>query len=743
MSKDIKATLKLAGLLSLLFLIYLFRSALVQPPAVDAEHAFQTERAYARLTRILGDERPHPVDSEANDAVIARLMTEIETLGFTPMVRDEFHCVEQGRSLRCARLQNIAFWVTPPGPNAVLVLSHHDSVPAGPGASDDGAGVAASLEIASLMKAKDLSRPLLVLITDGEELGLMGANMFVQKDPLAKMVGAIVNMEARGVSGLPALIQTSRPNGRDLKTLSGTTRLPAASSINADIYELLPNDTDMTEFLHLPIDAANFAYAGDVAFYHTPGDSLANMDKRAFFSLGANALAATETFLNQTGNEPESQLLYTDILGLFVLSMPIMLGKLLIALGGLLALVLLWKRREDAPLWRILLVPLLALIVGLSLAIGATTVVAIIRPEQLYGSAYPMALRGLHAGAGLTGAMIIYTFMTRAGEAKMLLASSWIWTALLAAVAIYMAEGSAILFALPLIFFALASLAFLFERETAGLICAGLGTFIFALIGLPLSALGESGLFIESAAPFTFILILLFTYIVPMVLPEEKAFLRSFWLSLVGTVGIAGVFFLASLFVPAYSSDSPRALSLFHIQSTSFEQTVWSISDSDPVPDELLAVAPFEVGALPIFGGPRQIAPAPVIDAQLNVDIGRDTVKDGVRTLEFNILAPDTDRINLSWGPHALTALTVNGTPAETPDNMRNIICSGRSCRNLAISLSYTLDEEDFLMDILAYRFGLGPQGAALIAARPDWTIPKHRGDLRLQHLRFNIQIEQ
>ena len=247
MGKDIAATLKLSALLAILFLAYLFRSMLVEPPSVDSAHAFNTERAFERLTGILGDEVPHSVDSAANDAVISRLITQITALGFTPIVRDQPHCKRSGSRLICARIQNIAFWVTEPAPNAVLLLSHHDSVPAGPGASDDGAGVAASLEIAHLMASRTLPRPLLVLITDGEELGLIGANMFVETDPLAKMVGAVVNMEARGVSGLSALIQTSRPNGRDLKTLASATRLPAASSLNADIYELLPNDTDMTE----------------------------------------------------------------------------------------------------------------------------------------------------------------------------------------------------------------------------------------------------------------------------------------------------------------------------------------------------------------------------------------------------------------------------------------------------------------------------------------------------------------
>ncbi|MEO1476799.1 MAG: M28 family peptidase, partial [Pseudomonadota bacterium] len=340
--------LRLVGLTILLFIAYLFRDVLAQPPAVDPDHPFQADRAFARLERILGDETPHPVDTEANDAVRERLLSEIEALGFDPFIRDKFHCRTFRTQARCMRLQNIGFWVTEPGPNAVMVASHYDSVPAGPGASDDGAGYASSLEIAAVLKDREFPRPLLVLITDGEETGLMGAHMFANEDPLARQVGAVVNMEARGVRGLASVIQTSRPNGRDIAALISETRLPVSNSLNADIYELLPNDTDMTEFLTLPIDAANLAYAGGVSFYHTPGDNLENMDKRALFNLGANALSITEAFLGTDEREaaPEEQLLYADIVGRLLLVIPVWLGRVFLLLGVLAPLALLVLRHS-------------------------------------------------------------------------------------------------------------------------------------------------------------------------------------------------------------------------------------------------------------------------------------------------------------------------------------------------------------------------------------------------------------
>lgn len=110
----------------------------LRPFGVDApvsvETPFDTDRAIARLATILGDERPHPTDSDANDAVEARLLAEIRKAGFTPRIDERFHCndIREGAAI-CARPRNIAFWVTPPGDDAVMIAAHYDLVPAGPG----------------------------------------------------------------------------------------------------------------------------------------------------------------------------------------------------------------------------------------------------------------------------------------------------------------------------------------------------------------------------------------------------------------------------------------------------------------------------------------------------------------------------------------------------------------------------------------------------------------------------------
>src|SRR3989344_3626456 len=233
----------------------------LRPFGVDApasvETPFDADRAVARLTTILGDERAHPTDSDANDAVEARLLAEIRKEGSPPQLGERFrgNDIREGAAI-CARPRNIAFWVTPPGKDAVMIAAHYDSVPAGPGAADDGIGVAGALEAAHQLKGRKLTRPVLVVLTDAEEAGLVGAAAFAAHDPLAKRVGAVVNMEARGTTGGVNMFQTSSPNARDAAAIGRP--LPSANSLATDFYGLLPNDTDLTMLLPLKVAAGNY-----------------------------------------------------------------------------------------------------------------------------------------------------------------------------------------------------------------------------------------------------------------------------------------------------------------------------------------------------------------------------------------------------------------------------------------------------------------------------------------------------
>ena len=257
------------------------------PPDQPDAAAFDANRAIARLERILGDQRPHPVDSDAGDAVRERLIAEMRAVGLDPRVTDDFACNERrGRAVSCARVRNLVATIGPAEGSHLLLVSHYDSTPAGPGASDDGIGVASMLEVAALLRGRGLARPVTFLFNEGEESGLLGARAFLERDPLAARVDIAINLESRGVNGPAIMFETSRPNAAAI-ALYGAAARPVANSLSTDLYRLIPNSTDV-EILKERDDwtILNFAIIGNETRYHSPGDTLAALDPRSVQHMG-------------------------------------------------------------------------------------------------------------------------------------------------------------------------------------------------------------------------------------------------------------------------------------------------------------------------------------------------------------------------------------------------------------------------------------------------------------------------
>src|SRR5436190_12323026 len=85
---------------------------------------------------------------------------------------------------------------------AIGIVSHYDSSPDAPGAADDGLGVAVSLEAARVLGVRtDRRHTLIVLVTDGEEAGLMGAAGVVTDRDVMDRLQVYVNVEATGNGG--------------------------------------------------------------------------------------------------------------------------------------------------------------------------------------------------------------------------------------------------------------------------------------------------------------------------------------------------------------------------------------------------------------------------------------------------------------------------------------------------------------------------------------------------------------
>src|ERR1700687_912022 len=230
-------------------LLHLWQSELVAPSGA-ANTAFSEEHAFAMLSALLKEQRPHTAGSPENRVVRDRIIAELKLAGYAPEVQAVFQCSPAERNPGCTAVEDIV---------AVLASAHYDGVPAGPGVSDDGAGVAVVLELARAFSTKTTRNDVIFLITDGEETGLRGARAFAERHPLMRRVGVVVNFEARGASGPSMMFETGPGNARLMDLFAHAVARPSASSVSYEIYKLLPNDTDFSVYPRLGLSGFNFA----------------------------------------------------------------------------------------------------------------------------------------------------------------------------------------------------------------------------------------------------------------------------------------------------------------------------------------------------------------------------------------------------------------------------------------------------------------------------------------------------
>ena len=299
--------------IALLFAATWYAYRVPAPRAADAPaNVFSASRALLILQEMVGGDVPHPIGSAANVKLRELIVQHLLALGLTPELQTGFICNNRGA---CGTPANIVATLAgsdhtgavagEAAGDAVLLAAHYDSVPAGPGASDDGAGVAALLEIARILKSTPARRhPIVLLFTDGEEAGLLGASLFVREHPLAKRIKAAVNLEARGVSGPSLMFETGAANQWLMHLYGGEIQQPITNSIYYVVYKTLPNDTDFTVFKAAAYQGFNFAFIGDVGHYHTPLDSWANANPGTVQQQGDNALAAVVALADAANLRP-------------------------------------------------------------------------------------------------------------------------------------------------------------------------------------------------------------------------------------------------------------------------------------------------------------------------------------------------------------------------------------------------------------------------------------------------------
>jgi len=282
----------------------------MMPQSYDTTEAplseFSTQRAFAKVKAMSA--KPHFVGSKNHEAVAQYLISELKNLGLNPSIQEGFTLSDGGTLVKSKNIiAKIKSTSTAVGEKnkALLLLSHYDSAPHSysHGASDDASGVATILESvrAFLNNKTKHKNDIIILFTDAEELGLNGAALFVTEHKLAKEVGLVLNLEARGSSG-PGymLMETNEGNAKMVDAFgNGNVRYPVSNSLMYSIYKMLPNDTDLTVFREQgKIQGFNFAFIDSHYNYHTAQDDAQHLCKNTLEHQGSYILPLINYFGN-------------------------------------------------------------------------------------------------------------------------------------------------------------------------------------------------------------------------------------------------------------------------------------------------------------------------------------------------------------------------------------------------------------------------------------------------------------
>ena len=260
---------------------------------------FSADKALLQLKEIT--KKPHFTGSPEHEVVRNYLVSELEKLGLQVEIQEQMAVNKKWRA--ATNNKNILARIKGSGNGkALLLLSHYDSNPhSSLGASDAGSGVVVILEgVRAFLAKKEIPKnDIIICISDAEELGLLGANAFVNHHPWAEEVGLVLNFEARG-SGGPSymLLETNGGNKKLIEAFQeADTDYPVATSLMYSIYKMLPNDTDLTVFREgANIDGYNFAFIDDHFDYHTVQDSYERMDMNSLKHQASYLMATLNYF---------------------------------------------------------------------------------------------------------------------------------------------------------------------------------------------------------------------------------------------------------------------------------------------------------------------------------------------------------------------------------------------------------------------------------------------------------------
>ena len=643
--------------------------------------SFSTDRALNHVEKI--SKQPHGVGFSEHAVVREYIVSELEKMGLETSLQKGYTA---GDWANFSKVSNILAKIKGSGSGkALLLLSHYDSSPhSSLGASDAGSGVATILEgiRAFLSENKTPKNDIIILFTDAEELGLNGADLFVNKHPWSKNVGLTLNFEARG-SGGPSytLIETNKGNGTLIKEFTAAhPEYPVANSLVYSIYKMLPNDTDLTVFREDgDIDGFNFAFIDDHYDYHTEQDSYERLDKNTLAHQGSYLMPLLHHFSSINLNNLKSldDYIYFNVPFFKLVSYPFEWIWPMFILSGLLflALFIYGFRKKTLQGKEILkgFFPLfIALLINGVVGFYSWSVLKWMYPQ------YQDMLHGFtYNGYAYIAAFVLFSVgvcfwsyhkFQKISAANLLVAPIFIWIIICGAVSFYL-KGAGF-FVIPL--FALLGCFFVIlnQKEPSPYLLVFLA--LPALwIYPPFIKMFPVGLGLKMMVASTALTTLTFFLLLP-VFSFYKKKNRLAFLCFILFFG----FFISAHFNSDFTKENAKPTSLLYVLNTDTNTAQWAtyehqLSDwtsqylgankQEPEPNSAALSSKYSTGFAYVSEAPLKLIPAP------EVEKSRDTIINGKRILEICISPQrNVNRLEIFTNDIAIESAQINNIPLST-----------------------------------------------------------------------------
>lgn len=699
-------------------------------PASAPASEFSAERAFSHVEQIA--ERPHPVGSEANAEVRDYLLGQLEGLGLQSTVQEATSARTKEGTASIARVHNIHAQIPGSAPTGhVVLVAHYDSVPRGPGAADDGAGVAAILETARAITSGPAPRnDIDIVFTDAEEPWLLGAQAFVRDGRLDPRRSVVLNLEARGTSGPALMFESSSHNANIIPALANA-QPPIAGSRWEACYQLLPNDTDFTVFRDAGFAGMNFSLAAGSARYHTPEDSSDNLDPASLQHMGSTVLTTAGYLAEQALDAPPGgQLTYFTVLGELIHYPQSLAVPLAILAAVVFAATLLYARQRGVRArgvgWAA--VSFLALlVVTMALGMGAWQVLLLLHPG--YGSFHTGdTYRPEWYAAGLlalTAALTVvwYLLMRRRRKPEELILGTWAWFVVLAILSAAFVPGASYLFTwTPLVGGVLLAAAIRWggEEQTWRHLASCAAAVPAVAFLVPLVDLFFSiGLAFASGPMFIAVLLLATTLPVLDLLAPRRA-----WLVPVAAAVVGLALITAGLRIDTFD-EHPRQTRLVYALDADQERAWWLSADPAPAPwtdryvnterleaDDRFPDSPSLSLSSRYYSGPASVDHIEPPD----VTVTRSERDGDTRQLELRITPGEASRLALHADTrrHTVAAATVDGVsvdeeggqPQDTDPSKWGFVFHGGPPEGIDVTLEVR-GEGPLPLRVVGYRDGL------------------------------------